>query len=570
MYLSQEELLEEDLEKNKYYLGLTKKELFERLENDDKELLSQFMYANRSLVYKIASKYQTSNISIEDLVQEGNIGFMIGLKKYNYRLGFAFSTYVTNWIHQAITRYVANNSRTIRVPIHNIERYTKYIKAKNKLVIKLERNPTDEEMAEELEMSLKQYRHYKSIMESITKMDTSISIDQSITTEKDLYLHEVIPSMEKPVQEQITDNSLKDVLEKALDTLKPKEKTVLELRYGLTGEEAKTLEEVSEFFSITRERVRQIEQKALIKILNGKTGEGLLDYLDNPKNGKIYMNEIRKLKGKEITGKKIQKIRDEIDGVKTETKVTRNTIAPQRKMQRRKGENGMKQPQTLKEFFTDEELKYFDIVLESLTELDKERLHMRYGENLLGDEVINCPKEIKSYVVCNVITKMRKRMALCISQVKEGKEINLQNSRSKKIIKEETEIINDKKERNIIEENKTKEPIQIPEIIQIEENKEQNNDDEFTKFMKKIDDNTWKYFHQLIGTKNFLILSLKYERYTNHLDDKTLCEIFNMTEEEFNKSIITSLRLIKAYLVNTKEEKEHLINELDKKVFSKK
>lgn len=244
IYLAQKELLIEKDEKSKYYLGLSKKELFERLENGDSKLLSEFMAANKNLVYKIALKYsKNESVSLDDLVQEGNIGFITGVKKYNYRLGFNFSTYVVNWISQAISRYLINNERVIRVPVHNVEKYNRHIKIINELTQRLGREPKDEEIRKVLGITPKEYSNYKKTIENISRINTSLSIDKPVE-EDETYLYNVIPSKEKSVQDQIIENSLKEQLENILALLKPKEREILISRYGLDGSEPKTLEEI--------------------------------------------------------------------------------------------------------------------------------------------------------------------------------------------------------------------------------------------------------------------------------------------------------------------------------------
>lgn len=205
---------------------------------------------------------------------------------------------------------------------------------------------------------------------------------------------------------------------------------------------------------------------------------------------------------------------------------------------------------------------------------------MRYGEDLLGDEVIPCNQAVRNYIVSNVITKMRKKMNRCIYQTRLGQEIELNPGRTiKKLSKveenipsEENDEINQLEEFIQYEEQNNDEILgeSFSNEVNDQENKDDDQEDEFTTFMKKIDDCTWREFHQILGTRNFLLISLKYQRYTKRLNDEYLCYVFNISMEELNAIILKSLRLIKAYLINDKENKDELLKRVDEKVLEKK
>ncbi len=235
---------------------------------------------NVRLVIGIAKRFLNRGLEFMDLVQEGNVGLMKAIDKFDYRKGYKFSTYATWWIRQSITRAIADQSRTIRIPIHMIETITKISKASRHLMQELGREPTPEEVAKLLDMKVEKVKH---AMEAARE---PISIDKPIGKNEDTQLGELLVDTIQPTPyEAAREVLLKKRLEKVLADLTPRERKVLELRFGLTGEPPKTLEEVGNIFGVTRERVRQIEAKALRKLQSPLRAELLRSLLEEEGRG---------------------------------------------------------------------------------------------------------------------------------------------------------------------------------------------------------------------------------------------------------------------------------------------
>lgn len=243
-------------------------------EKGEQEAIDSLINSNLRLVVSIAKKYMGRGMDLLDLVQEGNTGLMRAVEKFDWRRGFKFSTYATWWIRQAVTRAIADQARTIRIPVHMFETINKYRRTARKLEQKLDREPTSEEVAKEMEMEIEKAQHIERISQRPTSLETPIG------KEEDSRLKEFIPDDDSKAPEEIASyNLLRTHVEEVLETLSPRERRVLQLRFGLADGKSRTLEEVGQMFGVTRERIRQIEAKALRKLRHPSRSKKLRDYL---------------------------------------------------------------------------------------------------------------------------------------------------------------------------------------------------------------------------------------------------------------------------------------------------
>lgn len=388
------------------------KSLALRIRNGDEKAKELFIERNLRLVIKVARKYTGHGISFLDLIQEGNLGLIKAVDKFDVTKGYKFSTYATCWIRQSIQRSLENKSRNIRLPVHLYEKVKKYELLKKELSLKFNREPTFEELSKKMRVSIDTIYKYERL-----EHDT-ISLNM-IVGDEDSELEDFISLSTESIDNQFIEENLKDVIENLLknSNLTTKEIDILKLRFGIGTNDPKTLEETGKIYGVSRERIRQIQEKALKKIRRSYNVKELAIYMDNPKEAKKNIDRYR-LKYQQHSLQKI-KLKDR--------KESELKMEMQEKTKRKSKDN-------LYEYFSDYSKPEVSKVISRLDEDELELLHKRYGDNLLEPVKNDIDADEKKVIISNIIPRIQRML--------EGKKVRRRKNNQKPqstIVEEKTE-----------------------------------------------------------------------------------------------------------------------------------
>ena len=497
----QKDIVEEYLQEIGQYKLLTPTEEVElayRIREGDEEARKKFINSNLRLVVNIAKRYQGRGLDMMDLIQEGNIGLLTALDKYDVTKGFRFSTYATGWIRQGVTRAIADKGKLIRVPVHYQEKISALKRTQKKLSNLYNREPTIEELADELGVSIKEMKQlYQTILDPV-------SINIKVGEEEETEIGVFIASNELPIEDQIIKDSLSDAFQKLFQdlNLNPQDKYVLMARFGLDGEGPKTLEEIGKEYHITRERVRQIESKVIKKIRRSKNIKELAIYMEDPDKAIESLETIRKRYQEE----------------KNPNKAFLTDYGKSKANKIEKELNKMSKIHTIYQYFSDYTKKQIDEKIASLSDDDRELIRKRYGDNLEQPISSKLTKEEMNRFYGGLVPKMRRRLRSQTSYFKKKTEEN------------ETIIEKDP------EEKITKEIKQTTTISK----------EDYERLLMLIQSKKFKDLLQYVSPKEATIIALRFGFVDNKFfTSKSIADFLGINEEEVKEITRKVLSLLK-------------------------
>ena len=514
------------------------KELAYKVKEGDLQAQQELANRNLRLVVNVAKRYQGRGLELMDLIQEGNIGLMTAVERFDITRGYRFSTYATSWIRQGITRAIADKGKAIRVPVHYQEKINAFKKAYTKLSNRYNREPNYEELADELGISL------KDVKEIYQNMTEPLSINSKVGEDEDSEFGDFIPVDEKNIEDQIVDESLPDALEKLFEDckLKPKDKKVIIQRYGLDGKKPRTLEAIGQEFGLTRERIRQIEAKVFKKIRRSKYIKELAIYMEDPESS---------LQSLEVLRKKYYDI--EKKGTSYRSFLGNYGKTKENKIE--KEEQKMRHLNTIYQYLRDYTKKQIDTVISNLSEEDRELLRKRYGDDLENPVSSKLSPDDHKRFYGSLIPKMKRSLRNQTSTMKKAKEIeeepSLQTSKElhqtndipKKSTKEKKSIpLN-------LEKNKTK-----IEMLPVTETKEEQGvkqtreleKADYERLLVLVQSKSFTDLLQYVSPKEATIISLRFGFVDNKFfTPKSISDFLGVSEEEIKNATRKVLFLLK-------------------------
>ena len=477
------------------------KELAYKIREGDLDAKKLFLSSNLRLVVNIAKRYQGRGLELMDLIQEGNLGLMTALDRYDVTRGFRFSTYATSWIRQGVTRAIADKGRTVRIPVHYSEKISSLKRIHSRLSSELGREPTIEELADEIGLSMKEVKTmYQNMIEPV-------SMNMKIGEDEDTEFGDFIPREEQSIEDKVIEDNLSSTLRKLFENcrLKPQEIDILVLRFGLNGGKPATLEVTGKRYGITRERVRQIEARALKKIRRSKYIKDFAIYLDDPDARLESLEEIRRKYSEEKSPNKAYFV----DYGNTKDNKIEKEIEKMPKLH------------TIYQYFSDYTKKQIDEMIANLPEEDKELIRRRYGDNLEEPIVSKLSKEETTKFYGGLVPKMRRHLKKSTSITAKDKNPNVEPKKPgrKKTtlletrVKEETTVEPNDKPKEELKEKVVEQPVEV--ITPVNEKREVKTTpllmkEDYEKLLSLVHTKTFTDLLQYVSPKEATIISLRF------------------------------------------------------------